>query len=372
MEAVDPGRYDCYVGTVFKQDRFEALLDRMGLLHHWPRTPTGRLATEEKVFKHKADAYPELTPLYELHYTLEKLKTISLGVGRDGRHPAEMLGAFATNTGRNAPKQFVFAPARWIRHLIKPAEGRAVVYSDFSGQEIHIAARLSGDPHLVAAVESGDPYLYFAKATGLAPPNATKQTHSELRNKIKPFMLGVNYGMSAYGVAEKLGTSFEDAQYNLMAKHQRLFREYWQWSFNNMYTSAEIGLTRTRFGWPMHVTNSTKPRSLLNHPIQAAGADILRLACIGLAEVGINVAAPVHDAVLTECAADEVDDHVLEVQRIMRLAARVAIGAEIPVDSAATKWPDRYREERGKEIFDTIVRMLAELENEDHVSRMVA
>jgi hypothetical protein len=64
---------------------------------------------------------------------------------------------------------------------------------------------------------------------------------------------------------------------------------------------------------------------------------------------------------MTECVADEVDDHVLEVQRIMRLAARVAIGAEIPVDSAVTKWPDRYRDE---EIFDTIVRMLAELENE--------
>jgi DNA polymerase-1 len=135
VAAVDPGRFDCYEGTTFKQAKFARFLERVGLLEHWPRTKTGRLSTAEKEFKHQADAHPVLTPLYELHYTLEMMKMISLGVGKDNRHRADMLAPFATNTGRNAPKAFVFAPARWIRHLIKPEPGRAVIYSDYSGQE---------------------------------------------------------------------------------------------------------------------------------------------------------------------------------------------------------------------------------------------
>ena len=63
IEAVDGGHYDCYDGTTFKQDRFKLLLDRLGLLKHWPRSMTGLLSTTEKEFKSKADAHPELRQL---------------------------------------------------------------------------------------------------------------------------------------------------------------------------------------------------------------------------------------------------------------------------------------------------------------------
>ena len=59
----------------------------------------------------------------------------------------------------------------------------AVVYTDYTCQEIYIAAMLSQDPKMIEAINSGDPYMYFAKATGLAPPDATKYTHADLRNK---------------------------------------------------------------------------------------------------------------------------------------------------------------------------------------------
>ena len=48
-----------------------------------------------------------------------------------------------------------------------------------------------------------------AQKAGLAPADATKATNSCLRDKIKPFMLGTNYGMSVFGVAEKVGTTYE-------------------------------------------------------------------------------------------------------------------------------------------------------------------
>jgi hypothetical protein len=173
IEAVDPGRYDCYEGGEFRHARFAAMLGRMGIDGAWPRTEkAGRLSTERQVFRAKADMYPSLRGLYELRETLASVNTAALPVGTDGRHRAAMWSAFGTDTARNAPRKFVFAPARWIRHVIKPPPGRVLVYSDYSAEEVHVAARLSGDPMMIKAAESGDPYLWFGRETRLAPPDA--------------------------------------------------------------------------------------------------------------------------------------------------------------------------------------------------------
>lgn len=118
--------------------------------------------------------------------------------------------------------------------------------------------------------------------------------------------------------------------------------------------------TVTRFGWPLRITPTTKFRSLLNHPIQAAGADIPRLAIIGLVANGIRVCAPIHDAVLTECRIGEVEEHTAEVQRIMRKAAKVGLGQEIPVDCKVTVAPERYTDDRGTEMFNRVMKLLRE------------
>src|SRR3954464_13305113 len=55
-----------------------------------------------------------------------------------------------------------------------------------------------------------------------------------------------------------------------------------------------------RFGWPLHVGAAFNPRSLANFPMQANGAEMLRLACCLATERGIRVCAPVHDALLIE------------------------------------------------------------------------
>jgi DNA polymerase-1 len=200
---MDTGVFDCYVDGRFNRRRFSELLDRLGLLESWPKSEVmGWPTTEEEVFRERAQANKTLNPLFELHYTLERLKRLDLPIGPDGRHRAKTLQAFGTNTGRNAPRGFAFAPAVWVRFLIKPRPGWAIVYSDYSAQAIHIAARKSGDPMLTAAVESGDPYLWYARKTGMAPPAPSKISHAHLRNEIlKAFQLSVHYGASAYGIA---------------------------------------------------------------------------------------------------------------------------------------------------------------------------
>jgi hypothetical protein len=58
------------------------------------------------------------------------------------------------------------------------------------------------------------------------------------------------------------------------------------------------GTLHTVFGWCVHVGEAANPRSLRNFPMQANGAEMLRLACCLATECGIEVCAPIHDAVL--------------------------------------------------------------------------
>ena len=147
IDRFDAGRTDCYVDYMFNRKRFSDLLDRLGMLDTWPRSETlGWPSTEEEIFKERAHGHPVLGPLFELHYTLQHLRKLTLHVGPDGRHRAvgdlgtgkakrsAGLYAFGTRTGRNAPKGFIFAPAVWVRFLIQPKKGWVVIYSDYKAR----------------------------------------------------------------------------------------------------------------------------------------------------------------------------------------------------------------------------------------------
>jgi DNA polymerase-1 len=356
IEEVDPGRYDCYENGTFKERNFERLIiQRMGIID-WPRTASGRLKKDSRTLKDMARAYPELNDFRELYSTLQQLKEFDFGVGQDGRHRADMLSPFGADTARHTPSKFIFALATWFRGLIKPGPGMAVLYSDYSGQEVYIAAYLSKDPNLLAAVRSGDPYLWFLKATKRVPQDATRTTHGSTRNWIKPFLLGIHYGQTEIGAAFRLGVSYAEAS-RLVEQHRELFPVYWSWAEAKVQTAFDNGMIRSRWGWRMYVGRGTKPRSVQNHPIQCMGSHILQFAIMAMTELGIRVCCPIHDAVLTECQIDEIEQHWTEVQRIMRLAAKVALGIEIPVDTVEVRYPDSYMDDRGIDMFNRATRV---------------
>ena len=181
--------YGVYEGTTFKSGLFAGYLVDNGIA--WPRTESGRLALDRDTFRDMAKLHPQLEPLKELRHALSELRLEKLAVGLDDRNRT-LLSPFGASSGRNTPSanKFIFGPSVWLRGLIKPAEGRALAYIDWKSQEIYIAAQLSGDPALLDAVLSGDPYLAFAKMAGLAPADATKQSHKAIRDMCKTCVLG--------------------------------------------------------------------------------------------------------------------------------------------------------------------------------------
>ena len=116
------------------------------------------------------------------------------------------------------------------------------------------------------------------------------------------------------------------------------------------------------FGWPIHAGPDVNPRTMLNFPMQANGAEILRIACCELTEAGIEVCAPIHDAVLIEAAVDDIDRIVFEAQRIMQHAGEVVLsGFRLRTEAKMVRHPDRYMDERGVGMWQTVMQILDEV-----------
>jgi DNA polymerase I len=215
---------------------------------------------------------------------------------------------------------------------------------------------------MIAAYQSGDVYLAFAKQAGLAPPDATKATHKAARDRCKVVVLGVIYGMSAKGLAQRIGAPLVVAR-DLLALHRRTYPTFWRWSQGAVDTAMLHGVITTVFGWPLHTGPDVNPRSLMNFPVQANAAEMLRLACSIVTERGIRVCAPVHDALLIEAPLDQLDAAIEATRAAMAEASRVVLaGFEVATDVTVVRWPERYLDERGADFWHRVVGHLDQLD----------
>jgi DNA polymerase I len=246
----------------------------------------------------------------------------------------------------------------WLRGLIKPPPGHGIAYVDWAQQEFGIAAALSGDPLMMEAYRSGDPYLAFAKQAGAAPADATKATHNAVREQFKACVLAVQYGMGAEALAQRIGQPPIRAR-ELLRLHRETYRVFWPWSDAAVDYAMLTGALHTVFGWRVQVGVVANDRSLRNFPMQANGAEMLRLACCLGTEQGIEVCAPVHDAVLICAPLDRLEAHVGRMQDAMREASRIVLdGFELGTDAEIVRHPDRYADPRGTVMWNRVMNLI--------------
>jgi DNA polymerase-1 len=349
--------YGVFEEGSFRARKFDDYLFRAGI--DWPRSGRGDLLLDDNTFKSRALAHPQLEDLRQLRKTLGQLRLNALAVGSDGRN-RYLLSPFGTRTGRNAPSNSkgIFGPARWVRGLIKPPAGHGLAYIDWSSQEIAIAAALSGDGRLLEGYASGDPYLAFAKAAKLVPSDATKASHGVIRNRCKAVVLGVNYGMGPDALAARLGIAPVEAQ-DLLRLHRETYSTFWTWLEAVVNAALLTCEMRTIFGFRLNVGRDANTRQLMNWPMQANGAEMMRIAAIAATEAGIQVCTPVHDAFLICAPLEQLDGKIAEMRSIMLKAGRAVLGGiEVRTDVNVVKWPDRYQEDAGVAMWETIMRLL--------------
>jgi DNA polymerase I len=377
--------YGVFDGRTFKEERFEAYLERNDI--PWPRLESGRLNLDDSkrhVFREMAKLYPSISPLRELRHALSTMRLFSdLTIGEDGRNRT-ILSAFGARTGRNQPSnaKFIFGTSTWIRGFIKPPPRHGIAYIDWSSQEVGIAAALSGDKNMMADFAAGDPYIQFGIHAGLLPVDTTKisaeKSHPGVRDMIKACVLGVLYAMGFKTLAFRIGKSTIVAR-ELIRAHQDRYPQFWLWAESAVACAMQGQPIGTVYGWNVRAGPDANWRSLLNFPMQANGAEMMRLACCMAIERGIEVCAPVHDAFLICAPLEQIDARVEEMKFVMEEASRIVLdGFTVKADCPEfdengkllefpqiVRYPNRYMIKRGVGMWTKVMKLLERFKEEE-------
>ncbi len=351
--------YGVYDSTTFKSDRFEAYVEKAGI--PWPRLPSGALALDADTFTDMARVFPAVAPLAELRKAIGKMRKNTIPIGEDGRARTG-IRPFASSTSRNQPStsEFLYGASKWVRNFIRPEPGHALIYFDYSAEEVGIAAALSGDKTMQADYLNGDFYVNFGVALGLLPPGCTKAIAESLgmRDKLKVACLAVLYGMGAVLLAMRIDKPTAVAA-AWIRNHRGRYKVFWEFAQRAIDHVMRGGSLETELGWHLHPRRDPNPRSIANFPIQANAAEILRVACCLVTEAGFEVCAPVHDALLVNCRIEDIDRTVAEVSAMMTKASQIVLGGfAIKVGIEITKYPNHLTDKRGTKMWAAVMEQM--------------
>ena len=163
----------------------------------------------------------------------------------------------------------------------------------------------------------------------------------------------------------RTGLSFLNAK-ELIHAHKKSYPIFWKWVGNAVDRVKQGGNLYTVFGWQYHSGPKTKHGTLLNFPMQANGAEMLRLACINATEARIKICAPVHDALLIEAPINDIQTAITQTQQIMAKASKLVLGDKLTLrsDVKIIKYPERYVDGRGTKMWETVLKVLDEIRKE--------
>ena len=230
----------------------------------------------DDTFRDMARAYPAVSPLRELRSSLSGMRLSDLAVGRDGRNRT-ILSAFGARTGATSrATRSSFSAERLATWIDRTATRLWHCLHRLGATGVWHRGRVVPRSRMQAAYLSGDPYLAFAKQAGAAPADATK-----LRTR----RCGTSSSRPSWRCntvwAPRRWRSVSDSRPFRARELLRLHRE----------TYPVLGLVRHRgrsrhayrkpytvFGWRVRVPAVPNARSLRNFPMQANGAEMLRLA----------------------------------------------------------------------------------------------
>jgi DNA polymerase-1 len=331
----------------------EILFERLKLVDKPKKTRTGQYATHEAVLQSLAaeheivqtildyrmvtklrNTYAEALPqsIFEktgrVHTTFHQVATAT---GRlNSQNPNLQNIPIRRDLGQEIRKAFV--PCRAGQHLLS---------ADYSQIELRIMASMSGDPAMKAAFAAGEDIHAATAAHVFQVPS--KEVTQEMRRQAKMVNFGVLYGISAFGLAQRLGISRTEAA--------AIIEHYWknfpsikayidqtlEQARANGYVATLLG--RRRYLPDIQSANGTirgmAERNAINTPIQGTAADMIKLAMIG---IGREMAAggfrsqlilQVHDELVFDVLDEELDELKELVGKQMRHALPMEVAMEV-------------------------------------------
>ena len=242
---------------------------------------------------------------------------------------------------------------REIRRAFVPAVGFQLMSADYVQIELRILASMSGDQELTEAFRRGDDIhtSTAARVFGVEPTDVTRQQ----RSRAKEVNYGIPYGISAFGLAQRLRCPVSEAQ-ELIDQYLRSYPSVTRFLGLQVEKAREAGyaetlLGRRRYLPALHARNrverSAAERIAVNMPIQGTQADMIKIAMIRIHRELLNekmesrMLLQVHDELVFETPPAEVAALRVLVGDEMSGALPLAVPIDVEINVAAD-WLDAH------------------------------
>ena len=275
------------------------LFDELQISAKVKKTKTGQYSTSEEVLESLRDKHPIVEKILQ-HRALKKLLSTYVEALPKLIHPQTghihtSFNQAVTATGRlsssnpnlqNIPVRG--EDGREIRRAFVPEEGEVFFSADYSQIELRIMAHLSEDEHMVADFNSGLDIHAATAARIFHKP--VEEVDRDERRKAKTANFGIIYGISAFGLSERMGVSRGEAK-ELIENYFATYPQVREYMNESIERAKQTGYITTQFGRRRYLAdinagNATvrgyAERNAVNAPIQGTAADIIKLAMVAI------------------------------------------------------------------------------------------
>ncbi|HEV2512541.1 DNA polymerase I [Bosea sp. (in: a-proteobacteria)] len=346
----------------------DILFGKMGLPGA-KKTATGQWATGAGVLEELAEQGNELPARILDWRQLAKLKStytdsLPTYVNPQTHRVHTSYALAATTTGRLSSSEpnlqnipIRTEAGRKIRTAFVAEKGNKLVSADYSQIELRILAHIADIPQLRQAFADGVDIHAMTASEMFGVP--VEGMPSEVRRRAKAINFGIIYGISAFGLANQLGISREEASAYIRKYFERFpgIRDYMDQART---TVRAKGAVETIFGRVCHfpAVASKNPserafveRQAINAPIQGSASDIIRRAMIRMegalaaAKLDARMLLQVHDELVFEVPEAQVEAALPVIRKVMVEAPQPAVALKVPlvVDArAADNWDEAH------------------------------
>jgi DNA polymerase-1 len=334
----------------------EVLFERLQISDGAQKTKTKQYSTGEEILLKIADKHPIINLILDYRALLKLLNTYVDALPKlIDKKTVKIHTSFDqawVSTGRLSSRNpnLQNIPIRdergkEIRKAFIPSSDKHILLSaDYSQIELRLMAHLSQDENMLAAFDNNAD-IHVSTAAKIFKVTEEEVT-SSMRSKAKTANFGIIYGISSFGLSQRLNISRSEAN-ELIQGYFRSFPRVKDYMENSIKIAREKGFVETimgrrRFLPDIHSSNAVvrgvAERNAINAPIQGSAADIIKLAMVNLQnkiryKYNSALILQVHDELILDVLIDELDEIRAivkqEMEQVMKL--RVPLVVDIGV-----------------------------------------
>ncbi len=326
----------------------EVLFDHLQIDTKAKKTKTGQYSTTEEVLEKLRNKHPIVGKILEMR-GIKKLLSTYINALPELINPKTgkihtTFNQTVTATGRlsSSNPNLQNIPirddeGREIRRAFIPDEGEIFVSADYSQIELRIMAHLSGDKNMIEAFNSGED-IHAATAAKIYKLPIAEVT-SDMRRKAKTANFGIIYGISVFGLSERLNIPRAEAK-ELIDGYFSTYPQVQEYMSQSIDVAREKGYVETLTGRKRilpdinsrnSIVRGYAERNAINAPIQGSAADIIKVAMAQIGqrfkEEGLSgkMILQVHDELNFTIPAHEVERTTQVVKEVMEGAWQLSV-----------------------------------------------